>query len=143
MALPSSHPAEIFHSRLGTVRDLREGGVIQFMGIKYAALEHWLDNPGAVDTEMIAIQKVLPKPEFPGLFGTDCLTLNITIPEDAHPSSLLPVLVYINGGGFTVDSNWWSQYDMKRIVQLSINLGQPIIGINIKQVSISPSLPPL
>ncbi|KAF4458724.1 carboxylesterase, partial [Fusarium albosuccineum] len=90
-----------------------------------------ISDPGAIDQEMQAIQKTLPKPEFPGLSGTDCLTLNISIPETADHKAALPVLVYIHGGGFAVGSNWWPQYDMKRIVQLSTELGQPIIGINI------------
>lgn len=82
---------------------------------------------------MVAIQKTLPKPDFPGLSGTDCLTLNISIPEGDH-SARLPVLVFIHGGGFAVGSNWWPQYDMASIVRLATKLGQPIIGINIKCV---------
>ncbi|KAJ4193605.1 hypothetical protein NW755_003599 [Fusarium falciforme] len=79
---------------------------------------------------MVAIQKTLPKPDFPGLSGTDCLTLNISIPSGNH-SGPLPVLVFIHGGGFAVGSNWWPQYDMASIVRLSAQLGQPMICINI------------
>ena len=91
-----------------------------------------ISDPKGVDGELQIIQKTLPKPEFPGLSGTDCLTLNISVPERTVPSSSLPVLVYIHGGGFAVGSNWWPQYDMNRIVRLSERIGMPVIGINIK-----------
>ena len=96
-----------------------------------------ISDPRAVDNEMVAIQKTLPKPGFPGLSGTDCLTLNISIPSGNHVAPL-PVFVFIHGGGFAVGSNWWPQYDMASIVRLSAQLGQPIIGINIKCVLFSP-----
>ncbi|KAH7133881.1 Alpha/Beta hydrolase protein [Dactylonectria macrodidyma] len=154
MSSSVSSPTELTHPIIGAVHGRRVGQVLQFLGIKYASLDHWLDNPqlctydgsgidaerhgpqaisdpSGVDQEMVAIQKALPKPDFPGMSGTDCLTLNISIPEEAHRSAKLPVLVYIHGGGFTVGSNWWPQYDMKRIVQLSTELGQPIVAINI------------
>ncbi|KAF4967731.1 hypothetical protein FSARC_4792 [Fusarium sarcochroum] len=91
-----------------------------------------ISSPEAVDNELAAIQKHLAKPEFPGLSGTECLNLNIVAPASAISSSAFPVMVYIHGGGFSVGANWWPQFDMKRIVQLSIDIGKPIIGINIK-----------
>ncbi|KAL2670507.1 hypothetical protein Neosp_014295 [[Neocosmospora] mangrovei] len=153
MAPFQSRPAEISHPDIGVVQCLSVGEVTQLLGVKYASLEHWFDNPKlstydgsgitarkhgpqaisdprAVDNEMVAIQKTLPKPDFPGLSGTDCLTLNISIPSGNHVAPL-PVFVFIHGGGFAVGSNWWPQYDMASIVRLSAQLGQPIIGINI------------
>ncbi|KAM6515692.1 hypothetical protein FALCPG4_013908 [Fusarium falciforme] len=153
MAPFQTQPAEISHPDIGAVQCLNVDGVIQLLGVKYASLEHWFDNPKlstydgsgitaqkhgpqaisdprAVDNEMVAIQKALPKPDFPGLSGTDCLTLNISIPSGNH-SAPLPVFVFIHGGGFAVGSNWWPQYDMASIVRLSAQLGQPMIGINI------------
>ena len=34
-------------------------------------------------------------------YSEDCLFLNVWTPEDVQPGDLLPVLVYIHGGGFT------------------------------------------
>jgi carboxylesterase type B len=48
---------------------------------------------------------------------TDCLTLNITVPNDANNTSdILPVFVFIHGGGFMVGSSAYPQYDMARFV---------------------------
>lgn len=88
--------------------------------------------PGAVDMEFGLIQQSLPKPNFPGISETDCLTLNITVPRHRNqPISGLPVLVFIHGGGFQIGGNWWPQYDFAKLVQLSATKGHPIIGINI------------
>ena len=95
-----------------------------------------ISGPQDVDEELRIIQKALPKPEFPGLSGTDCLTMNISVPEDVSHSCPLPVLVFIHGGGFTVGSNWWPQYDMSRIVRLSKSIDKPVIGVNIKCVCV-------
>ncbi|KAM5383465.1 hypothetical protein ACJZ2D_002158 [Fusarium nematophilum] len=154
MTSAQPQPSEFHHPDIGIVKGGQVGGVRQFLGIKYASLRHWFDNarlstydgsgiiadhhgpqaisdPQGLDNEFVAIQKALPKTEFPGLSGTDCLNLNIWSPEGATADSALPVLVYIHGGGFVTGANWWPQFDMKRIVQLSVKLGKPIIGINI------------
>lgn len=46
----------------------------------------------------------------------------------------LPVIVFLHGGGYTIGSNAWPQYDFKRIVALSVAEKQPVIGVNIKYV---------
>jgi para-nitrobenzyl esterase len=43
--------------------------------------------------------------------GEDCLYLNIWTPGDAKATSLLPVLVYIYGGGGTIGSSGMALYD--------------------------------
>lgn len=40
--MASSH--EIQHPAIGTVKGKTSDGVAEFLGIKYAALDHWLDN---------------------------------------------------------------------------------------------------
>ncbi|KAF6832413.1 carboxylesterase [Colletotrichum musicola] len=147
-------PHEIQHPAIGTVKGKASDGVAQFLGIKYAALDNWLDNaklvqyhkaglmadqygpqtisnPDGIRTARLVIQKDLPAAQFPGLSGTECLHLNLTAPLEAPGSSSLPVLVFIHGGGFVTGSNWWPHYDMKRIVQLSAAKGKPIVAINI------------
>jgi carboxylesterase type B len=69
----------------------------------------------------------------PPMSGTSCLNLNITVPDTLQPSSkALPVMVFIHGGGFIMGSNYWPQYDLGRLVKLSVELEMPIIAINIK-----------
>lgn len=81
--------------------------------------------------EFSHIQKALPVPELQQS-ETECLNLNITTPKDASVGSNLPVIIYIHGGGFSIGANSWPQYDARRVVELSVSVGQPIIGINIK-----------
>ncbi|KAK2025124.1 carboxylesterase [Colletotrichum zoysiae] len=139
------------HPVIGTVEGVASDGVIQFLGVKYANLDHWFDDaqlvrykgnglnatrhgpqvisdPAGVNKEHLIIQKAIPVTEFPGLSSTECLNLNLTVPLEAKDSQPLPVLVFIHGGGFMTGSNWWPQYDMKRIVQLASQRGKPIIA---------------
>lgn len=79
----------------------------------------------------VLIQQNIGVPTSPPMSGTECLNLNITIPSTKSDKAL-PVMVFIHGGGFIMGSNHWPQYDPSRLVKLSIELGTPIIGINIK-----------
>ncbi|KAI8725678.1 Carboxylesterase [Fusarium sp. LHS14.1] len=149
-----SAPRRYNHPVIGSVQGNEADGVVQFLGVKYGVLDHWLDNarlpsydgsglvavkhgpqaisdPAGVDVEHLIIQKALPKPECPGSSGTECLNMNITVPREASSASKFPVKVFIHGGGFFTGANWWPQVDTKNIVQLSISQGKPIIAINI------------
>ncbi|KAF8073585.1 carotenoid ester lipase precursor [Lyophyllum atratum] len=55
----------------------------------------------------------------------DCLTLNVVKPATATPSSKLPVVVWIFGGGFELGGT--SLYDGGVIVDRSVELGSPVI----------------
>lgn len=33
------------HPTIGTIRGIETNDVVQFLGIKYASLRHWFDNP--------------------------------------------------------------------------------------------------
>lgn len=79
--------------------------------------------------ELGLIQKALPHEPFQ-MSATECLNLNLSMPSE-H-SKPLPVFVFLHGGGFMIGSNAWPQYDLTRIVALSEELGQPVIGIQIK-----------
>ncbi|TVY48173.1 Para-nitrobenzyl esterase [Lachnellula occidentalis] len=134
---------------------LQGDGVKQWLGIKYAALqqkfaeaqiceytdienfEHFnhglsaISPPNACEFEFGLIQKSLPATKFPQS-DTECLNLNITAPADAlRGPSALPVFVFIHGGGYSIGSNAWPQYDQARIVTLSQELGIPVIGVGI------------
>ncbi|EUC50880.1 hypothetical protein COCMIDRAFT_80737 [Bipolaris oryzae ATCC 44560] len=66
----------------------------------------------------------------------ECLNLNVTLPNlgldnDATAPGLLPVFVWVHGGGLSVGSNNWPQYQMRRFVERSAEIGKPIIGVGI------------
>ena len=64
---------------------------------------------------------------------TEGLCLNVTVPRASSGSidteAKLPVLVFIHGGGFTVGSGVYPQYDMARFVRLSVKEGRPCITV--------------
>ncbi|GLB38556.1 putative type-B carboxylesterase lipase family protein [Lyophyllum shimeji] len=58
----------------------------------------------------------------------DCLTINVVKPATATPTSKLPVIVWIFGGGFELGSP--SMYDGGVIVDRSIALGTPAVYVS-------------
>jgi carboxylesterase type B len=64
--------------------------------------------------------------------STECLNLNITVPPLASvANTVLPVMVFIHGGGFIMGANSWPQYDPARLVRMSADLGSPLIVVNV------------
>ncbi|KAH9881118.1 hypothetical protein J1614_001612 [Plenodomus biglobosus] len=61
----------------------------------------------------------------------DCLTVNVVRPTRASNDSKLPVLVWIHGGGFSEGSSGDQRYNMSFLVQESVNIGAPIIGVSL------------
>ncbi|KAF4462405.1 carotenoid ester lipase precursor [Fusarium albosuccineum] len=61
----------------------------------------------------------------------DCLTLNIVRPSNCHGSSKLPVLFWIHGGGIQDGGSGDPRYNMSFIVDESVKMGMPIIGVSI------------
>jgi carboxylesterase type B len=71
----------------------------------------------------------------------ECLNLNVTVPKSALDNTaatttrgrarLLPVFVWVHGGGLSMGSNSWPQYQLRRFVQRSVEVGKPVIGIAI------------
>ncbi|KEF50996.1 uncharacterized protein A1O9_12950 [Exophiala aquamarina CBS 119918] len=60
----------------------------------------------------------------------DCLALNIVRPA-GHEGELLPVGVWIHGGGFLMGGTSDQRYNLSFIVQKSVEMGKPIIGVSI------------
>ncbi|ROV99041.1 hypothetical protein VMCG_06619 [Cytospora schulzeri] len=63
----------------------------------------------------------------------DCLTLNVIRPAgDNHNTKqqLLPVLVWIYGGGLYAGSTADPQYNLSGIVRVSQDMGQPVIAVD-------------
>ncbi|KAB5549528.1 Alpha/Beta hydrolase protein [Coniochaeta sp. 2T2.1] len=86
--------------------------------------------PNGCEAEYEMIQQRLAVPEFPPQSDTECLNLTVTVPESPGRKKL-PVFVFIHGGGLTTGSGTWPQYDHAAIVRRSVELGKPIIGVNI------------
>ncbi|KAH7093315.1 carotenoid ester lipase-like protein precursor [Paraphoma chrysanthemicola] len=69
---------------------------------------------------------------FPHEENEDCLTLNIVRPAGIHRfMGKLPVLFYLPGGGYQEGSGGDQRYNMSFLVQESVKLRAPIIGITI------------
>ncbi|PYH42313.1 putative carboxylesterase [Aspergillus saccharolyticus JOP 1030-1] len=139
---------------LGKIRGRDGSNVTQFLGIKYATLKDRLadaqlieiregdvldattDGPTALsppfgcDLEQSIIQHTLPKKPPPSS-DTDCLNLNIAVPNDTTTDSRLPVFVFIHGGGLFIGANSWPQFDLERLVELSAAKGLPIVAVAI------------
>lgn len=61
----------------------------------------------------------------------DCLTLNVVRPSGANASDAhLPVLVWIHGGGLREGGSADQRYNMSFLVQESVRMGQPTIGVS-------------
>ncbi len=60
----------------------------------------------------------------------DCLTLNIVRPS-GYEDAKLPVGVWIYGGGFYEGSSLDPRYNLSFIVQQSVEVGKPFIGVSI------------
>ncbi|PYI31977.1 carboxylesterase [Aspergillus indologenus CBS 114.80] len=139
---------------LGKIRGRDSNKVTQFLGIKYATLNDRLadaqlietrdgdvldatkDGPTALspsfgcDLELSIIQHTLPKKPLPQS-DVDCLNFNIAIPSDTTTDARLPVFVFIHGGGLFIGANSWPQFDLERLVALSVSNGLPIVAVSI------------
>lgn len=60
----------------------------------------------------------------------DCLTLNVIRPS-GYEDEELPVGIWIYGGGFTDGTSRRSAYNLSYIVENSVEIGKPIIGISL------------
>lgn len=86
---------------------------------------------GCTLEQSMLIQCSIGTPEDPpSMSGTECLNLNVAVP-DRETTEALPVMVFIHGGGYLMGSNYWPQYDPARLVKLSVDLKMPIIIVNI------------
>lgn len=63
----------------------------------------------------------------------ECLQLNVTVPKSVlyEGRKSLPVFAWVHGGGLSIGSNNWPQYDLQRFVERSEEIGKPVIGVAI------------
>ena len=116
---PSSAEYAIRLTRQGQVRGIREGAILRFLGVPYAAPPVRFELPespapwdgvrDALEPGDCAPHRITPFPGLDveplvgkgGLGGRDYLTLNIRAPDEARDR---PVMVFIHGGGFVIGS---------------------------------------
>jgi len=84
------------------------------------------------------LQHPLPHPEYQ-FSDLECLTLNVAAPNASVRAQAgggsgrpFPVLVYVHGGGFVTGSANWPQWELARLVELSVERGSPIVAVGIK-----------
>ncbi|KAF9480015.1 alpha/beta-hydrolase [Pholiota conissans] len=65
-----------------------------------------------------------------GPIGEDCLHLNIWRPQGLKANAKLPVLFWLHGGAFTVNSASNPMFDPTEIIQRSIAIGKPIMFVS-------------
>lgn len=87
----------------------------------------------SISSEFGFIQNTLPQNPFEPS-ALEGLNLNVYVPEGTDKSSHLPVLVWIHGGGYIQGSITWPQWDLARLVRLSIENGMPVVAVALKYV---------
>jgi carboxylesterase type B len=121
--LLKTYPGQAHHTRVQDgILDATRIGPIPLSPANGCQWEHGL------------IQHSLPSPAFEQS-DTECLTLNMAVPHTTDPKpkgSPWPVLALVHGGAFATGSSSYPQYDLARIVQMSVDMGQPIIAVGIK-----------
>lgn len=61
----------------------------------------------------------------------DCLFLNVIRPAGIDETAELPVALWIHGGGLYMGGSQDRRYNLSFIVQNSVDLGTPMIGVSI------------
>jgi carboxylesterase type B len=60
----------------------------------------------------------------------ESLHANITVLESKTGTQKgLPVFVWVHGGGLSMGSNTWPQYDLQKFVDRSVEIGKPVIAV--------------
>ena len=65
------------------------------------------------------------------IVSEDCLTLNVIRPSHISTGKKLPVAVWIHGGGYTEGGSRDPRYNLSFIVDQSVAMGEPMIGVGI------------
>uniref|UniRef100_A0A093V720 Carboxylic ester hydrolase n=1 Tax=Talaromyces marneffei PM1 TaxID=1077442 RepID=A0A093V720_TALMA len=61
----------------------------------------------------------------------DCLTVNVVRPSNIAADVKLPVVFWIHGGGFFEGGSRDPRYNQSFLVQRSVEIGKPIIGVSV------------
>lgn len=126
----------------GKLRGTIENGVAAFRGVRYGQStagrnRFLLAQPvkpwaGVQDATRLGHPCPQDNPDFPAWLdpmpgSEDCLVLNVWSPEQARPSSKLPVMFWIHGGGYSFGSGGAPLYDLGNLARM----GEVVaVGIN-------------
>ena len=89
-------------------------------------------NPAnGCNNEHALFQKSLPFSKFEQS-DTECLTLNISTPQDTSQNDQLPVMVFVHGGGFAGGSSSYPHYNLAPITAMSVDARMPMISVGVK-----------
>lgn len=110
--------------------------VLPYEGLYYvqeygkACPQQFLKLPNGLDSELVQqVNKAVAQIyDAKSPSSEDCLTINVVKPSYATSKSLLPVVVWIFGGGFQIGSP--NIYNGSSIVSRSIELNQPVIFVS-------------
>ncbi|MEJ2871849.1 carboxylesterase family protein [Actinomycetospora sp. OC33-EN08] len=110
-----------------------DGGVVEFLGLRYAQAERfgapvpepaWDDvrdarNPGPQCPQLASRMDAIAGPSNADELGQDedCLRLSVRAPADVRPDERLPVLMWIHGGAYVIGGVDLSWYDTARLVR--------------------------
>ncbi|KAF2168534.1 hypothetical protein M409DRAFT_21284 [Zasmidium cellare ATCC 36951] len=104
-------------------------GTIQATGSPKACPQFFTQaNTGLLPQDVLSTVLYSPLVQEITNAGEDCLTLNVQRPSNTNPSSKLPVLFWIFGGGFEVGST--STYDGGSIIRKSLSVDEPVIYVS-------------
>ncbi|KAJ7449508.1 carotenoid ester lipase precursor [Mycena latifolia] len=84
--------------------------------------------PGLLGVAEEVVDYIASVFKVPSAVAEDCLTLNLIKPTTATAASMLPVVVWIFGGGF--ESGGPATFDGVPIVERSIDMEQPVISVS-------------
>lgn len=113
-----------------------------FLGVPFAQPpvgQLRLSNPVPLDTKFKTKQATKYYPNCVGYgsddwsyeLSEDCLALNVVRPAGYSLESKLPVVVWVYGGGYIQGGSNDQRYNLSFIIQDSMQMGKPIIGISI------------
>ncbi len=132
----------VVESAHGKLRGLADKGVTAFKGIPYGQstagsnrflppqrLAPWA---GVRDATRLGHPCLQTNPDFPVWLdpmpgSEDCLALNVWSPASAQPTSKLPVMVWLHGGGYTFGSAGAPLYDCGNLARIGNIVA---VGIN-------------
>ncbi|KAJ4250899.1 hypothetical protein NW762_011549 [Fusarium torreyae] len=111
-----------------------------FLGIPYARPPERFSQAQSLNSTWDDIRKATEYP--PHCYGyggdnigykqsEDCLYLNVIRPAGIEDTSDLPVAVWIHGGGLYMGGSADKRYNLSFIVDRSVELNQPIIGVSL------------
>lgn len=74
---------------------------------------------------------VLYKHSLGSVESEDCLFLNVFTPKTKQQNALIPVMVFIHGGGFLVGASNFALYNPERLVKKGEEIGRPVIVVTV------------